>query len=397
MPDSQDEPQASEKIAHRRNLMRLLKRAAPTKQPDRPEPAVEPPPPPPVAPTPGNRLSRMSPFSIGFMGTLGVMAAYALVVAAAQVQSVLVLAVVALFLALGLNPLVMWLTKFGLGRGSSVAIVIVGMLTIVILGSWAVVPLFSQQINLLIAYAPEAITNIARNEAIAEFDAKYQLLSRLTAWLATGQWVDSLFGGVVGAGKLLANTVFSLVVTLVLTLYFLVSLPAIKNTIYRLAPASRRPRARYLADQMFAGIGGYLTGMFVIVTVAAICSFVFLNIVGLGKYAVALAFVVMLFDFIPLVGSSIAMVLVAIVGFSESPAIGIAIVIYFLAYQQFEAYVAYPRVMQRSANVPGPIVVLAAIIGGMLLGVIGAILAIPIAAVLLLLYREVLLVHLDNS
>ena len=136
---------------------------------------------------------------------------------------------------------------------------------------------------------------------------------------------------------------------------------------------------------------------FVIVSVASVCAFIFMNFAGLGSYSLALAFVVALFCFIPLVGSSLAMVSVALVGFAIDPTIGIATIIYFLIYQQFDAYVLYPNVMKRTVKVPGALVVLSAIIGGMLFGVIGAVIAIPTTAAVLLLYGEMVRPALDAS
>ena len=196
---------------------------------------------------------------------------------------------------------------------------------------------------------------------------------------------------------LVANLIFSVIITLVLTIYFLASLPAIKQVIYRLAPASRRARSQYLADEIFRGVSGYITGMFMIVTIASGCSLIFMNIIGLRDYSLALAFMVALFCFIPVVGSSMAMITVALVGFATSPSIGIATIIYFLIYQQIDAYLLYPTIMKRTVKVPGALVVLSALIGGILLGIIGALIAIPTAAALLLLYREVLQPHLDAS
>jgi predicted PurR-regulated permease PerM len=112
-------------------------------------------------------------------------------------------------------------------------------------------------------------------------------------------------------------------------------------------------------------------------------------VVGLGEYAVALAAVVALLDVIPMIGATIGAVVVTSIGFATDPRIGLACLIFYIVYQQFENYVIYPRVMQRSVNVPGSITVIAALVGAGLLGVVGALLAIPTAAAILLLVREV--------
>ncbi|MHA7860673.1 AI-2E family transporter [Tessaracoccus sp. Y36] len=358
-----------------------------------PEAIVEP-----VPPTPhAVEERRYSAFGMGFMGAIGVLVALALAQAVLTVQSVLILAVLALFLALGLNPAVEFLTRLRVPRGIGVALVTLMLLGVLALGVVALVPIFTEQTTALTTQLPEMLQTLLNHPLLAEWEQRDEVLARAQEFITSGALLQNLFGGLMGAGRLVANLVFSVIVTLVLTVYFLASLPTIKETIYALAPASRRPRARYLADGIFGGVSGYITGMFVIVSIASVSALIFMNIAGLGDYSLALAFVVAIFCFIPLVGSSLAMITVAIVGFAVDPAIGIATIIYFVIYQQFDAYILYPNVMKRTVKVPGALVVLSAIIGGMLFGVIGAVIAIPTTAAVLLLYREIIQPALDAS
>lgn len=375
--------------------IRSFGRGARTLMTPTPEPVVAPVPFSP--PSPAERRRWPSPFVFGFMGAIGVLVAVALAQAVLIVQSVLSLVVLALFLALGLNPAVEFLTRRRVPRGIAVTVVTLGLLAVIALGVTALVPVLTQQTATLMRNLPEMLQNLARHPQIAEWEERYDLTGAVTDFFASGALLNNLFGGLWGAGRLVVNLVFSVIVTLVLTIYFLASLPTIKETIYALAPASRRARAKYLAEEIFHGVSGYITGMFVIVSVASVGAFVFMNIAGLGGYSLALAFVVAMFCFIPLVGSSLAMASVAIVAFGVDPAIGIATIVYFLIYQQFDAYVLYPTVMRRTVKVPGALVVLSAIIGGMLFGVIGAVIAIPTTAAVLLLYREIMQPALDAS
>ncbi len=352
---------------------------------------------PPVVVENRSRLLNHSPFSLGFFGALGVVAASSLMAAVMQVQHVLVLVVLSLFLALGLNPAVEFFTRRRVPRPVAVFVVTITVVGILVLGVTALVPLFTAQLQSISVRVPMWLELLTTNQDIAYWNEQYQIIDKAQEALSTMDLVNTLFGGIWGAGVLVANLVFSLIMTLVLTIYFLASLPAIKDIIYKLAPGSRRARAQYLADEIFRGVSGYITGMFMIVSVAAGCAFIFMNIAGLGAYSLALSFVVALFCFIPLVGSSLAMLAVAVVGFATSPTIGIATIIYFLVYQQFDAYVLYPTVMKQTVKVPGALVVLSALIGGILLGVIGALIAIPTTAALLLLYREVVQPYLDAS
>lgn len=380
----------------RARLVSMLKRSVTTQQ-RADEPKSSGPPPEPEEHEPDYRLLRLSPFSIGFFGALGALVAVTLVSILMAVQSILVLVVLSLFLALGLNPAVEGLTKAGLRRGLSVFVVALALVVVLGLAGWAIVPVFTAQINMLIATAPELLVQLRNNPQIAQLDARYGIIQRATEFLTSQGLLNTIFGGLLGAGKLLANVLFSVIVTLVLTLYFLASLPSIKQVIYNLAPASRRRRVTHLADEMFRRIGGYLSGMFLVVTMAGTASFIFMTIAGLGEFALALAVMVALFAFIPLVGSNLSMILVALVALTVSPITAIATVVYFLVYQQFEAYVIQPRIMKRQVDVPGAVVIVVALAGGTLLGIVGALMAIPTAAALLLLYREVLQPRLDRT
>ena len=184
-------------------------------------------------------------------------------------------------------------------------------------------------------------------------------------------------------------------VVLVLTLYFLASLPTIKKAGYPLAPATRRARVTELGDRILRSIGGYVSGAFVVALCAGLSTLVFLFIVGLGNYALALAMVVAMLDVIPMIGATIGAVIVCAIAFATDVNTGIVAVIFYIAYQQLENYVIYPRVMSHSVEIPGALTVIAALIGGTLLGVVGALLAIPTAASILLLVREVVVRRQD--
>lgn len=338
-----------------------------------------------------------SPFQIGFLLTLGGLVAFAILGVVVALQSVLILGILSLFLALGLNPLVEALHRAGAPRGLAVAVVALSLVILIVLGAWAVLPLLTDQVNILIQNTPGYLQGLRENPQVAEFDAQYDVINRVSQMFTSGAWLEGLFGGIMGAGAVIANVLFSVVVTLVLTLWFLASLPSIKETIYQLAPASRRPRVTYLAGEIFGRIGGYMSGLFTVVLLATGSAFVFLNAVGLGSLSLALAVVVAMFAFIPLVGPTISMLIVSLVAFANNTTTGIITLAFFIVYQQVDAYLLQPRIFQRSVNVPGPLIVLAAISGGILFGIAGALLAIPTVASLLLVYREVVVPALDRA
>lgn len=347
--------------------------------------------------TPGEPMSRRAPFYVGFVGTLGVLVALLVGLAIRAASSVLVLILVSVFLAVGLNPLVEWLIMRGFRRRWSVLIVTVGVVGIVALFVVALVPVLRDQVTAIIANAPEWLNQLQRNRSVQRFDGKFNIIATLQERLQDGDLAQQAFGGLFVVGLTVLHALVNAFLIFVLTLYFLSALPNIKRACYAMAPESRRERVTYLGDEILRRVGGYVAGAFLIALCAGVTSFLFLAIVGLGEYAVALALVVAILDFIPLIGATIGAAIVTIIGFATSPTIGVACLIFYICYQQVENYVLYPRIMASSVNVPGVVTVVAVLVGGSLLGVVGAMLAIPMAAAGLLLLREVWLPKVDDA
>ncbi len=340
----------------------------------------------PDAPRP---LLRQSPFSIGFFGALGALLAVWLGGLVLNVGGYLILIVVAMFLAAGLNPAVVFFERRGLRRSYAVLVVILCVLGALALFVSAIAPVISEQITKLTQSAPGWLEALQQNDYVQRLDEKFSIIEKAEDYIAKGDFASGLFGGVLGLGLKVLSVLTNAFIIIVLTLYFLSGLQATKEALYTLAPASNRPRVRELGDKVIASVGGYVSGAFLVALCAGISSLIFLIAVGLGDYAVALAFVVALLDVIPMIGATIGAVVVSAIGFAEDPKIGLFCVIFYVIYQQVENYVVYPRVMSKSVDIPGAVTVIAALIGAGLLGVVGALLAIPTAAAVLLLTREI--------
>ena len=337
---------------------------------------------------PGRPLKH-TPFFIGLTGGLGFALAWWLAGRVQAVGSALVLILVALFLAAGLNPAVEFFVRRRMRRGIAVLAVMLLVLIALTLFVVALVPVISDQIQAISQSAPQWLDELQRNREIQRLNDKYDIIRNAKHYIESGGLIKRVFGGALNFGLAVLSAIGSIFVVLVLTLYFLGSLPRTKWAIYNLAPASRRDRVAALGDEILRGVGGYVSGAFVVALCAGLSTMVFLFIVGMGGYAVALAVVVALLDVIPMIGATLGAVIVCAIGFATGVHTGIALVIFYIVYQQVENYLIYPRVMSRSVEVPGVVTVIAAVIGAGLLGVIGALLAIPVAAAILLLLREV--------
>ncbi|MEV6889006.1 AI-2E family transporter [Kribbella sp. NPDC051137] len=346
---------------------------------------------------PGPPIRRGNPFTFGFFAALGVLVAWGLWNAFGQARSVLILLLVSIFIAVGLNPLVEWFMRRGLKRGLSVAVVFLLMILAVVGVGFAIVPVVSDQINSLIKNAPGYLDLLEKSKTLNQLDDKYHFIQKAQDYIQDPALAQRAFGGILGVGKVVANALFNTFTILVLTLYFLASLPSVKRAAYSLVPRTRRKRVSILGDEVLGRVGGYVSGQFMVALCAGVTMFVFLEIIGLREYAVALAIVVMFCDFIPMVGGFIGVVVVSLIGFTGGLWTGIACLIYGIIYQQVENYVVAPRIMRRAVDIPGAVTVIAALLGGALLGVVGALLAIPSAAAILLIIREVWVRKADAS
>lgn len=342
----------------------------------------------------GRPLNRQSPFYMGFVGAIGVLTALLLWHTLGRLTTVLTLVVVAFFLALTLNPLVEFLTRHGLKRGGAVALVFAGVVAVFTLLGLVVVPPVISQGTDLAQKAPDYLDQILRSRFVKDLDRHYDVVDKIQTEfnkrITDGNFLSQVFGGVLGVGVAVIGGIFQAFTVLVLTLFLLASFPRVKQGAYAIVPASRRPRVISLSEEIMRRTGSYAIGQVAVATINAICSWIMMMIVGI-PYAAVLAVAVGFLGLIPMVGATAGAAVVCLVAIFDEPKKAVIALIYYVVYQQLENYVVAPRIMQRTVSVPGAVTVVAALAGGTLLGVLGALLAIPVAAGLLLLYEEVLL------
>jgi predicted PurR-regulated permease PerM len=342
----------------------------------------------------GQRFDRRSPFWIGMVGGLGVGAAYVLGRSIVDARQVLLLIFLALFIAVGLEPLVALLYRHGVRRGFAVLIV-----TLVALGAVggllaAAIPPLVNETSDLVRLAPHYLQDLNdRSSFLGNLNKHYHLVAHLKSSLSHGG-LSSIASGVVGAGKVVVGLLGAFLIVLVMTVYFLADMPRVTKTIYRLVPRSRRARAGMLIDEMFARVGGYVLGNVITSVIAAVGTLIWLEAWSV-PYPLLLAVFVGFMDLIPIVGSTVAGIIVSLVALTVSVPIALATAVFYVVYRNLEDYLITPKVMNRTVKVSGLVTVMAVVIGGALLGIIGALIAIPIAAAIKLVLEEVTFPRLD--
>ncbi|MEI6763596.1 MAG: AI-2E family transporter [Actinomycetes bacterium] len=342
--------------------------------------------------TVGAPLDQGHPFYFGFLAASGAVIAITLLRALASASQVFVLILISLFLAAGLNPAVNFFQRRGIRRVNAVALIVAIVIGFVALFALVAIPPIVDQLNLLVKNAPSLISSLKNNHTINQLNQNYGVIDsiqkKVTSSIHDGQFVVTAFGGVLGVGKAVISGVFAVLTILVLTLYFLASLPAVTSVAYRFVPASRRARVAGLSDAIIERVGIFVGGQATVSLIAAI----YILIVGFiirMPYTTALSLLVFFCGLIPLIGHILGVSIVTLMALTKSPTTAIIAFIAYVVYVQVENYVIMPRIMRKSLSIPGIVTIIAALIGTSLLGLVGGLLAVPIAAAVLLIVDEV--------
>ena len=341
-------------------------------------------------------------FRLGLFGGLGVIVALAIGAAVGSLATILTYVGAALFLALGLDPLVSFLAKHGWPRILAIITVLVGLLAAFAGLIFALIPVVITQVSKGITSLQGVFKSITANEFWTDVQHNYPwapvptIEKQVNAFIA-GLNYSTIANGVFSTGLTIALGIGGAVIVIILTLYFVTSLGSIKRGLYQLVPASKRPGFIDIAEQITEAVGKYVMGQGALGLTNGILSFLFLQLIfplfGIKiDDAVLFAFIALIGSLIPLVGTvSAAVVITAGVWLLDGYPSVLVVGIYYLIYMQVEAYVISPRIMRTAVSVPGVVVVIAALAGGTLLGVLGALVAIPVAASILLIIKQVVI------
>jgi predicted PurR-regulated permease PerM len=353
-------------------------------------------------PTPENpnKFRIANSFEFGFLGGLGVLAAILVGQSLTTLATVITYMTAAIFIALGLDPLVRKLEARKLSRSVSILIVVLAILAIATALLVAVIPTAIEETGVLVKSAPSLLQNVSNLPIVETLDSQFNgaisnALGGVSTYLADSKNWPVMLGGVVQVGINLVNGVVGFVVIVTLSLYFMASLGRFKKFVYALVPATRRSRFEEISEEVAASVGRYVGGQATIASINAGLGFIMMSIMGV-PYSIVLAFFCFLLALIPLVGAVSGASLVTLVALTVSPTTALIVGIYYLVYMQIEAYVLSPRIMKKAVAVPGGVVVVAAMAGGALLGIMGALVAIPVAASVILILRQVWMPRQDK-
>jgi predicted PurR-regulated permease PerM len=321
---------------------------------------------------------------------LTVAALCALLFLLVQIRGTLLLLGIAVFLAVALGPAVdFFATRARLPRAAAILVVYL-LIVCVFAGVVAlVVPPVVNGATGLSRDIPGYIDDLRNNATIRDFDDKYDVTSKLQS---EAQKLPAKLGDAAGALQSIAtgvvNTAFKLLTILTMTFFLLLDGKRIANFLITRFGSHREQRLRGVAERIYKSTSGYVAGALTITSINGVLTFTVLTILGV-PFAVPLAVLMSFFGLIPLVGATIGgVVILAVTLFTDFPSATIVYGLFLILYQQFENNVLQPFIFKRTVNVPPLAVIVAILAGSSLLGVVGALVAIPLAAAIQIVLRE---------
>jgi predicted PurR-regulated permease PerM len=350
-----------------------------------------------VPSTPPDRLRPALLFRWGALFSLGAATTVIGLYALYTVRAILVRIVIALFIAVSLDPAVRWLARRGMRRGVAVTLIFGLAFALAAAFLISVIPPLVTQGRNLIDDLPGHLSRLqGRSSQFRELDDRYNISDQLQG--LAGTLPTRLGSGLLGFAGRAFGAVFNSLTILVFTVYFMADMPRIRTGVVRLFPMDRRPRARRVVDLVVDKVGGYMIGNIIISLIAGVVSFIAFTILGV-PFPVPLAFLIAICDLIPMIGATLGAVLGVTVALftTELWPTTVLVAAFFVAYQQLENYLIAPRVLKTTVELGAAAVLISGLIGATVLGLVGALMAIPIAAAFNVLLNERLLAHESSA
>jgi predicted PurR-regulated permease PerM len=301
---------------------------------------------------------------------------------------------IAVFLALALNPAVEWFQRRGVrSRGLATAItVLLTLASLAALGA-LFIPTLVHEVNGFAHALPGYVDDVThRRGRLGFLESKYHITQRVRDAVESGGATKllGLTGTAVAITKGIITAIVATVTIVFMTVFMLLEGPLWVERFFTLLPESSRDRWRGVGNQIYRTVGGYVTGNLLISVIAGVASTIVMLALGV-PYAVALGLLVAILDLIPLAGATLAAIIVSSVGFIHSIAAGIVLIAFFIVYQQIENHLLQPLVYSRTVRLSPLVILISVLIGAELAGVLGALAAIPVAGtiqVLLIAWLE---------
>lgn len=334
--------------------------------------------------SPGGSWVRM-----GFGFGIGLLLAYGLAQALLGAEQVLVLALLSLFLAVSLEPAVAGLMRAGIRRGFAVAVVVLAVFAAVAGFLALAVPPVTTEINAVVKAVPAWIKELHdHHSTLGRLEDRYHVLEKVQQHFSSADAGSTLFSGVLGVGRRLVGAVAGFLAVSTLTIYLLTGMPVIKRFALRFVRVQRREMVSDLTDRIMSQVGRYMLANVATSVLAGLATIAWAWPLGV-PYPALLGVFVAIMDMIPIVGSTVGGVVVSLVALAVSVPVAIATAVYYTVFRFTEDHLVNPLTMKWVVRVHPAATMIAVLAGGTLLGIVGALVAVPTATAIGLILEEV--------
>jgi predicted PurR-regulated permease PerM len=325
----------------------------------------------------------------GFGLGVGLLLAYGLAQALLGAEQVLVLALLSLFLAVSLEPCVASLVRMGLRRGFAVTVVVLAVIGVVAGFIALAVPPVTHEVNALVKAIPVWIKELHdHHSTLGRIEDRYHVLEKVQQHFSGGNAAGALFSGVLGVGRKLVSALVGLLAVSALTIYLLTGLPLVKRFALRFVREPRRAVVGELTDRIMTQVGRYMLANVATSLLAGLATLVWAWAFGI-PYSALLGLSVAILDLIPIIGSTVGGIAVSLVAIAVSIPVAIATAAFYTFFRFAEDHLVTPLTMKYVVRIHPAATMLAVLIGGTLLGIIGALVAVPVATAVSLILEEV--------
>jgi predicted PurR-regulated permease PerM len=308
-------------------------------------------------------------------------------------RGVLTWILIAIFLALALDPLVsLFERRARVGRALAIVLTYITVTLALVAVGATFVPNLVNEVNGLVDKSPDYVEDVTHGRGRLGFlETKYHVVEKVREQVANGgaKRVLGLSNTAVAVTRSVLTLIAAIVTIVFLTFFLLLEGGAWVERFYGLLPEHAQPRWRRIGDEIYGTIGGYVTGNLLISLIAGITATIVLLAMGV-PYAVALGLLVAVLDLIPLAGATLAGIIVVTVSFLHSVPAGIVLLAFVILYQQAENHILQPLIYGRTVQLSPLAVLVSILIGAELAGILGALAAIPVAGSFQVVIRDVL-------
>ncbi|MFC4516627.1 AI-2E family transporter [Streptomyces ehimensis] len=335
-------------------------------------------------------------FTAGFSVGLGLTLAYTVLDTVLRISGILTLLLLSLFAAISLEPVIAWMTRRRIRRGWAVTLAVAGLLVLLAGFLAMVIPPVSEEASALVDAVPKWVEQLHDHRSfLGRLEERYHLLDRARREFGPHLGI-TVVGGLLGAGHIVVSAVTGAGLVIVMTVYFMVGMEQLKRFAYRFVPLSRRPGVIQLTEEILLRVGRYMLGNVVTSAIAGLATFAWCAGMDV-PYPAALGVFVALMDMIPIVGSTIGGIVVSLVALAVSFPVALGTAGFYIAFRLAEDYLIMPKAMSFAVNVHPIVTVVAVVVGGALLGIVGALIAIPVAVGIGIVLDDAVFPRIDRA